>query len=182
MITRETIPYRVLYTQMTAVVDQNCTFIGTSNDDLVDLFRDYSGMRRFIQIDTRQTSDFRNYWSTINEIDYVKMWKSIPHGAKSPILGLMSSGELKQHQKEMTAKTSAQEWLEELELAPGDKEVDIQVLYNLYKSWCFQIKMKPCRPNYFSRELRNENFESARKSVNGTKVTVFKCNQMFGGS
>jgi predicted P-loop ATPase len=182
MITRDTIPYRIMYSQLTAVVDQNCTFIGTSNDDITDLFRDYSGMRRFIQIDTRSKADLRQFWKEINNLNYSKMWKSIAHGPKSPIIAIMEDGTLSTHQESLTPKTSTQEWLSEVDIQPGHNEVDIHVLYNLYKSWCFAIKMKPARPNYFSRELFGAGFIKERRSVGGKKVTIYGCNKQLGGS
>lgn len=185
MITRETVPYRILYSQMTAVVDQNCTFIGSSNDNISDIFKDYSGMRRFVQLDskseeklTKNNKSGPKYkeWDIINNIDYDKIWQSIAHSDRSPILPLLDSGRIKEHQQELTAKNSIQEWIEEIELGEGTREVELDVLYNLYKSWCFEIKAQPFRPKKFSMEMVAAGFTRSRVRRDGKRVHIIKCN------
>lgn len=189
MITRETVPYRILYSQMTAVVDQNCTFIGTSNDNISDIFKDYSGMRRFVQLNAKSEQKLSKNdglgvkykeWAIINSINYDKIWKSIAHSSKSPIVPLLNNGLMKEHQSELTAKNSIQEWIEETELKDGPREIEVDVLYNLYKSWCFSIKATPFRPRKFSTELTNNGFEKARIRKEGRRVYVVKCNLNMG--
>ena len=71
MVTGEAQSMRRLGTNIHQSVPIRTTFIGASNNDLIDIIFDNTGMRRFWEMRTLDVLD----WSTINQIDYIELYR-----------------------------------------------------------------------------------------------------------
>ncbi len=81
-ITTPKLDMRVLYSNNTCKIDNNATFIGTSNDIGLDQsITDATGNRRFIGLNVLPKMN----WDLINSIDFLSIWRSVDATGKDPI-------------------------------------------------------------------------------------------------
>ena len=64
----------------------NTTLIGTTNEDLSVLLTDYTGARRFFELETLPPYDFQKNHPILESIDYVSLWQGINENGPNPIL------------------------------------------------------------------------------------------------
>lgn len=83
IITAPTKSYRVLATHRRNTVQQNCTFIGTSNPELTEVIKDTTSGRRFWEVRCADRLD----WKTMDRLDYDLIWLSINPEDDSPLRG-----------------------------------------------------------------------------------------------
>lgn len=72
-VTTSTLMYRPMRTNSMVALTNRCTFIGASNNQVYEIIKDTTGLRRFFPI---QALDLLNH-EAINSIDYTALWKGI---------------------------------------------------------------------------------------------------------
>lgn len=65
---------------------QQSTFIGCSNDNLSELIRDNTGVRRFAELQFLNKPD----WDAMDKIDWKMLWQSVNEFGEDPSIGVMS--------------------------------------------------------------------------------------------
>ncbi len=109
VITAPVLARKPLYSNGTDHVLQNATLIGCSNkDDLGDLLRDSSGMRRFLAVHVRAQPD----WAAAEDADWAAIWRAVDHAAEDPMLPFAEMA--RERQEEAREKTNVELWLETL--------------------------------------------------------------------
>ena len=73
---------RVMNTNGNSTITNMTTSLGTTNKDLTRMIFDESGMRRFYQIDYKNTVN----WDITQNIDYLMLWRSIDENSETPLL------------------------------------------------------------------------------------------------
>jgi len=80
-ITLQVVAYKPLFGNALKRGPMMSTFIGTANFELASLIRDNTSLRRFFPVHCRYRLD----WDAVNEVDYVRLWRSVDPHADSPI-------------------------------------------------------------------------------------------------
>jgi hypothetical protein len=131
-ITANTIEYRKLGSNATVKGSQNATFIGTSNYSVIDIIKDPTSARRYYELWVKGKCD----WKTINEIDYLQIWRSVNEQDDEASHLKGHEDEIKKRQDIIRDRDSVEEWLEYDNLKPVDgvekKEVKARELYDVY--------------------------------------------------
>ena len=130
-ITADFIKFRLLYSHNMMRVENNCTFIGTSNKPVSLLIRDESGMRRFYEIEILGNCD----WDEINKIDYLAIWKDVDESLDKPFISACRK-EIKEQQEANRDKNSVEQWIEEKNLAVGNLKSEVNTVYADYCHYC----------------------------------------------
>lgn len=130
-ITADFIKFRLLYSHNMMRVENNCTFIGTSNKPVSLLIRDESGMRRFYEIEILGNCD----WDEINKIDYLAIWKDVDESLDKPFISACRK-EIKEQQEANRDKNSVEQWIEEKNLAVGNIKSEVNTVYADYCHFC----------------------------------------------
>ncbi len=130
-ITADFIKFRLLYSHNMMRVQNNCTFIGTSNKPVSLLIRDETGMRRFYEIEIHGNCD----WDTINKIDYLAIWRDVDEALDKPFIATCRK-EIKEQQESNRDKNSVEQWIEEKNLTVGDKKSEVNNVYADYCHFC----------------------------------------------
>lgn len=133
-ITSKWINYRPLG-KTSRVQDRNfSSFIGTTNNRVIDIIKDPTSSRRYFEFWVEKRCD----WKSINDIDYLELWRGIDENRSEPYIN-GSLKELEDEQMKIRAKDSVEEWLDVEELLPGKDEkiygVGCTEAYNAYKEW-----------------------------------------------
>lgn len=86
LITESVLTYRPMRTNEERKLKNNVTLIGASNQSIVELIKDYTGMRRYYELVTADASKYtlaeKNVrWKALEGIDYGAIWRSIDEGA-----------------------------------------------------------------------------------------------------
>lgn len=93
------------------------SFMGCSNEDISGLIRDETGNRRFIQFETRKV-DYR----AMQEIDALKIWKSIDENAESPYKSSEADiAAIKEIQGEQKYLSLVEEWIQDGDNIPSNE-------------------------------------------------------------
>lgn len=80
IITAQDLTGRVLYSNGHKSYQQNCTFIGTSNEAPSQLIKDSTNMRRFHYIKAVDKMD----WDMVNSLDMFKVWQEVDEQRAEP--------------------------------------------------------------------------------------------------
>lgn len=130
-ITADFIKFRLLYSHNMMRIQNNCTFIGTSNKPVSLLIRDETGMRRFYEIEIHGNCD----WEAINKIDYLAIWKDVDESLDKPFIAACKK-EIKEQQEANRDKNSVEQWIEEKNLAVGNIKSEVNTVYADYCHYC----------------------------------------------
>lgn len=174
-ITADFIEYRKLGSNATVKGPQNCSFIGTSNYGVVDIIKDPTSARRYYELWIKDRCD----WKTINEIDYLAIWRSVDE-TKDEGFYESASSEIRKRQEVIRDRDSVEEWLEYFELKPVGDESDKQYrAYTLYQDYMvFMEKQKRDRfavsLNKFGR-LMSAHCKRERKEVG----TIYRVSSLY---
>lgn len=142
VITAKDMNRRVFHTQKNAKVEQQATFIGTTNEPLMQLVRDTTGNRRFFPIHVvNRVFDF----DAIREIDMLTIWQSIDEEAESPIVAYLDV--IKESQLKERFENAVMFWVKEF--TTNDKWMSGSDLYQEFKSWA-ENNWSNFDRNYFS--------------------------------
>ena len=133
VVTQSLLSSRTLATHIFTSVPNNLTVIGTSNTRLKFQFLDPTGMRRFYEL----IVDKEISREISENIDYLKMWKSIDENAPSPITAYTE--QLKEHHEDLRPHNTMELFLEEYHIdltKPLDLKVEVRdVMYNAIREW-----------------------------------------------
>lgn len=149
--------YRPMRSNDMEQVIQNNTFIGTSNEDISMLIKDYTGARRFFQmfgcmnpVHTLDPQDIQKWWGMTTSMNALAIWKSVDEN-----LGAIP--EFKEHytqismiqKEELQTKSSFEEFME----MPGfgyswatevtGKKFTARDIYASYVTFCEQHGLEP---------------------------------------
>lgn len=150
VITANRAPYREMYTHSFNSAEIKTTFIGTTNERLVDLIKDPYTNRRFYEFLCRDKAD----WDTINTVDYVKLWQSVDINEPCPILEYF--GDIQKEQSDTKYKTPIGEWVAEVGLVADETNfIATQKLFDMFKDWAERCNYGKYSIRTFSLELRN---------------------------
>lgn len=154
---------RPLYSNGSAHVKQQCSFIGASNKPLDTLIIDSANMRRFWQIDCLPKMD----WDFINGLDPWALWRSIdennPEGFTRAVVDRLSVV-----QKSMATPDIVKQFVEERSLKIEENgfsvRIPVQTLYRDFRSFCTESGVSNTIPtkNSFSRLLKGQKLEDYR--------------------
>ena len=144
MITQEFSTARKIYSQTMVEYKHNATFIALSNDPLKHTTPDYTGMRRFWEIDcTPADADpldrksVRLDWDTVNDIDYLAIWQAVNENEPSPIHDILE--EMAYYQDTYRKRNRMEHFLEMEGYYPlGDDvtKMALTELHALYSAHC----------------------------------------------
>lgn len=152
-MTSEVVEYRILGLNSNNRIQNNVTWIGTSNVPINDVIKDCTSVRRFYQIETLDKCD----WDQINSIDYLKLWKSVDENEDTPpIQGILA--ELTQEQEKFRYQDVIESWAQDQNLIPvagGDVQtVPSESLVKDFKEWCQKLGINaPYTPQFIGRRL-----------------------------
>lgn len=191
VISANMLSYRVFHTQETGLAPQNCTFIGTSNEDINDLIKDSTGTRRFWEIKTGNVIDHDG----INAVDYDLLWQQVDERADPPPIykeNKIYLRALREVQTEQTNKSAFELFVEEYEamnavfLRTEDKaddteqlvRVDTDALYKEFKGYCddggyFKYGQQLSK-NRFIKKLRTKYDITYRRTRDGGSYYMVK--------
>ncbi len=130
-ITADFIKFRLLYSHNMMRVQNNCTFIGTSNKPVSLLIRDETGMRRFYEIEIHGNCD----WEAINKIDYLAIWRDVDESLDKPFIAACRE-QIKEQQENNRDRNSVEQWIEEKNLAIGNIKSEVNAVYQDYCHFC----------------------------------------------
>ncbi len=163
-ITTPTLDGRRINTESFRQYRQNSTFIGTSNDSLDEQLQDTTGSRRFCEIQTLQTEEFKRNHRILESIDYATLWQGIDENASSPIVPFKET--LRIEQAELTPKHHIEEFIEDtLAGAHEDAFTSNEEMNRRYHEWCNQHDQKKrLSRNILTKKLLERGLESARRN------------------
>jgi len=177
-ITEDAFNSRVLGKNSDTLVVNRSTFIGTTNKDISRLIFDDTGMRRFYQVDCKSRLD----WHITNNIDYLRLWRSVNERAESP---LMKDSELlaniKKVQNSKRLIPMIERWLRERPHQPFVEErIMAQAFYDEYVKFEKANNNDRCdtTSNKFGRDIKDiamniPGLELQKKPVNkGTEYKI----------
>lgn len=181
-ITSSHITYRRLGTNQNTDGFNMCSFIGATNENVIDAIVDPTSARRFYEMKTLDQCN----WKIINNIDYLKIWQSINEmDETAPIEEQLFA--LSEAQENIRAKDYVEEFVIEygLQLTNAEeyKFVSIMDLYLKLKEWLETQNKDQYIPsiNKFSRRLKNFCEKAPLKNINGVPVRGFFVNSNFNG-
>ena len=157
-LSSDLVSYRILGTHRHVVSPNNATFIGSSNDSIVDLVYDPTSARRFWEIKASDRLD----WDATDQIDYLALWQGVDEAAASPIIPYLD--QITQVQStELRNKDSVELFLEELCEATDEAGTTASTVYMRYREFCEAEGIKsPVTHSRFGRLARNHGWATYR--------------------
>jgi len=149
-ITADRVSYRKLGTHLQITSSNKATFIGTSNNDVMDAIHDPTSARRYFQIDCVVIKE--NKYDIVNNLNYLDMWKEIDETKDSPIMPHLKA--VFDAQEGIRAKSSLEEWLQFRVESSDDARMSADDAYTDYVEWMDkQGRRKKLGMSKFFREL-----------------------------
>ena len=169
-ITRESKTERKMFSQINSEFKQNLTIVGSTNRPINKVITDFTGMRRFWQMDIDrevQTMDF----DTIEATEFLKYWQSIDENGEGYYN--YSEKEMIAYQETFKAIPPIQEFIEMYGYL-NDYNVETEWtevirIYEDWKDWCKKYNYKAFTINAFRGSLIESGFEIKRKR-DGTRT------------
>jgi hypothetical protein len=170
-ITAESNDARKLGTHVISKVKQSCSFLGSTNRPIKEQIVDYTGMRRFWQVDCQSKIN----WDLINSINYLDLWQGVDETKENGYIYDYLDQISAVQKEELTIKDEVQLFLEDTGLIFHDPEENKGTfktnhqLYDLYRSWrsCNGM-MQQDSMKFFTKLGRfNGNKKSITKSIKG---------------
>jgi hypothetical protein len=189
IITQEYETGRAIFSQNTIENKVNTTFVATSNDDIKFTVGDFTGMRRFWQVDcTPADADpmiwdsLKLDWATVNDIDYDAIWIGVDENLPSAIADHLAK--MREYQDQYRMRNRVEEWLEDTGRLPCTKEnreaVSLSDVYDHYIEWCQERDQKKPMdfPEFTKLAKRGTSIKPADKArtkiwVNKNPVSVY---------
>ncbi|MFP5520411.1 MAG: VapE domain-containing protein, partial [Bdellovibrionia bacterium] len=158
-ITAERLSARKLYTNQVDTLAQNCSCLGTSNKHLDVLIRDETGMRRFVEIKSKEKMD----WVLLNSIEPLSIWSAIDETNDDGYLFEVADL-LKQEQESYRFQDSVESYLNETNAFNGKRilKVSNEKVFADYVDWCRAAEERPLSKQYFGKRLKSLGFEQDR--------------------
>lgn len=171
MITEDMAGGRRYYTQDIVNVKNISSFIGTSNDALLDLIDDKTGARRFFEI---KCSDRIN-WDLINSVNYVELWNSIDDQNESKYYLEVESA-IEEAQASLVSIDMFQQFIEDSHIIaePGAPTIPIttESIYKVYSNYLEKYQTPPLFAATFFKKLLGLGAKRLKRTVtdsNGNK-------------
>lgn len=167
---------RVMHTHRRMQIEQNCSFIGDTNDRVAQIFKDTEN-RRFWEIRLKPKGDhnahlvrdfpgFHDFWGAVD-----------PYDNTSPLEASGLRNEIRTAQTaELGTRTSVQEWLYEAKLSAGDVKIPSAELYAAFKKWANPLQLYTGNSQWFGREL-TDRIPRARGRVGSYNGNYYLCNR-----
>lgn len=162
-ISADMLHYRVMRTHRNMSVQNNSTLIGSSNEELEDLIKDQTSIRRFYSFKTLGREELSRNWDRLNSLDFLKIWHSVDASADSPLLSHL--GEIRMSQETMRHKDDIELWMEDRGITQDPQgRITSTRLYADYRKFCEEngyvyIKTQRAMSNRF-RALGFESWHS----------------------
>lgn len=179
-ITDSEISGRILGTNVYKTYKQNTTFIGASNQPIIELLRDSTGMRRFFEFSgpnmaLRNSYSFANraeFWALKDGIDPADIWRGVDESETLLPEFSMSLEKLEEVEEGLRDKDTVEEFWEEAgykktadEYTPGVASVNLTDLYREYRRFCEENGYaRPKTSKGFSRGLSALGLTKHRKN------------------
>lgn len=172
IITADSVDVRKLGTNTRTKIQQNCSFIGTSNRHISEILID-NQMRRFYQY---AVADKFSH-DAINSIDYLKLWQSVDEN-RGVAYTRDCLEELKEVQKDYGQEDYHLHFLREYNLlAPNQGEeysfASVPDVYQLYCDWCASTGNKALSSNWMSIKFKTHGQKSIVKLNEQDKTTTY---------
>lgn len=171
IITNRSLDYGVMGTNKMAAVKNNAVFVGTSNPTIAELYRDTSGMRRFIELEITPPENLINRLNLYTQIDWTSLWQSVDHLGPSPYS--LNRNIIEDHQESLTAKHPVQNFIDYcLDGSDPDQKIYISTssLMSFYNSWASSCSV-------FKKYSSSSWFAKDFKRLSGFKIKkTKKCN------
>ncbi len=162
-VTSGTITYRPMRTNLMQTITNLCTFIGASNNQVYEIIKDTTGIRRFFPIQALDLLDHE----TINTLDYLELWRGIderlPRGYYENVKDTVAK-----KQDDMAMKDEVLLFLEDHNVvpSPSDKHETVNGKY-LYNAYIIHARNSGLRFNVsaqtFYKKLRDLGIQGAKK-------------------
>lgn len=161
IVTARTISARRLFTNSRDILEQNASFIGSSNKAVDLLVRDDSGMRRFFSFDCAERMD----WNVLNTVNAENMWRSIDEDRENGYL-VSVLDDLRTRQEAMRHRDSVESYLDETGalIGIGQKTISVRDVFSDYVDWCKESATTPFDKTYFSKRMKALGVELRRTS------------------
>lgn len=153
LITCDTRRFRPMGTNLSVWRQFNGSLIGTANGDVIDIYSDTTGMRRFFEIKVLDKPSYE----AVNNFDYEALWLSVDHNAPAPYLA--HENEIKARQELIRVKDDIEQWYADkceplLPTAPLTEWTLARDAYNSYRNWCLYQNRYLATQNKFGRRMR----------------------------
>ena len=171
-ITLNQITGRKIMTQIHEQTKQNMTLVGSSNRPINDVIYDFSGMRRWWQIEINKAYSHMDF-GKIEAEDFMTYWKSVDENGPG---FYTQEQEMMEYQDSFVALSTVDEFIELYDYKCNyDVEnhyIQIDELYSDYIDVCKRRNNKVQRQSKFRAQLKERGFEV--KQINkGTKKPFF---------
>ena len=163
-ITRESTTERKMFSQIISSFQQNLTMVGSTNRPINKVITDFTGMRRFWQIDIdreKQTMDF----DTIETTEFLKYWKSIDENGEG--FYNYDEKEMIEYQETFKAVPPIQEFIEMYgylnDYTAETNWIEVIRIFEDWKDWCKKYNYKAFTINAFRGSLIESGFDIKKK-------------------
>lgn len=181
-ITSSNITYRRLGTNQNMNGFNLCSFIGATNEPVIDAIVDPTSARRFYEMKTLDKCN----WKLINSINFLQIWQSVDESEETaPIEQHLF--ELSEAQEDIRSKDYVEEFVHEYGLQPkvdsDFKFASTMELYLKLKDWLDTQNKGMYIPSIskFSRRLRTFIEKAPVTSVNGSALNGFYVSNDYSG-
>lgn len=174
IITEPKLDVRRLGTNDVIKINQNCTFIGTSNRHISELIFD-GEMRRFYQIETADSFSH----DIINSVNYQQLWKGVDENLTKGYID-ESWAELAELQKEYAQDDYHLQFAKEFDLflPKPDCEfsfVSVSTVYRAYSEWCVETGNRALSVSWMGVKLKSiGQFPIIKRNEHGKSTTYYK--------
>ncbi len=160
-VTSSTIAYRPMKTNAIVKITNLCSFIGASNNQIYEIIKDTTGIRRFFPITSLDALD----WDAINNLDYLALWRGIDETKERGYYELVKKT-VAERQEEMQMKDEVNLFIENYGVLPtGPTEVVNGK--KLYQEYVFHTKNEGIRfqvaAQTFYKKLRDMGLQAVKK-------------------
>jgi len=175
MIAAQHIDGRPPYGRQSEKVLQNCMFIGSSNKDVKEVFKDEE-MRRFAEIRTTKRS--ASTYDQMDSLDMLSAWRSIDENDQN-VYFTSQQDAIEKHQRLISTKPVLTQWAEDVCLLPSEGgELSYRTMSTLYNSYSLWLRNNGAQygagpTNKFGQALQSK-FEIVSEFKN--KTTLYLVN------
>lgn len=179
-VTSSTIAYRPMRTNSIVKLRNLCSFIGASNNQVYEIIKDTTGIRRFFPI---QALDLLDH-ALINTIDYNQLWKGIDETLSRGYFEKVKET-VAQKQEDMSMKDEVFLFLEDHNILPNSETtstINGKELYNAYIVHTKNCGIRfPVAAQTFYKKLRDMGIQGAKKlDENRNRAWFFAINAEHG--
>jgi hypothetical protein len=177
IITEPDYTVRKFHTQDDLTFTVNASFIGTSNNGLINQIFDSTGVRRFFEIKVPRLIDFER----LKQIDMVELWKSVD--ANDPVSPVQKNKPaIRERQAQFRNKNDLTIFLEEIGAFESDsfgnslmvktanmKKFSKTAFHSSYKLWAKRNGLKEASIIELGRRMKSMCIEEAEDKIGGKR-------------